>query len=322
MSASSTLVMGDFISSTKGDLVLTMQEDGNLVLCTYEMESNCRKMDDGNMGGGLNTNAAYDIQKTAFPKNMGLLAYVDTNSNLKQYPDSMIGFTNDYQIYQNTNSYGNDITSLTVTDESGCQTACNDNQDCAAYVYQGTTSTCWLKNRSALERQQENELTLGVRTPKINGPQSCGKNITNIDTIQYENYVKGAQMASDTECNIALISEDDKTKFDGIKNELYVLGQDIASKMESLYSQNNKVYEDLDMNSEQFNKDLEKYKNTTQKIQNLESNNNVEGMANRSDINGMLTDSDLRVIQENSSYILWSILAVGLVTITLNTMNK
>jgi hypothetical protein len=76
------------------------------------------------------------------------------------------------------------------------------------------------------------------------------------------------------------------------------------------------------MNSEQFNKDLEKYKNTTQKIQNLESNNNVEGMANRSDINGMLTDSDLRVIQENSSYILWSILAVGLVTITLNTMNK
>jgi hypothetical protein len=328
MATGSTLVMGDFISSTKGDLVLMMQEDGNLVLYTFDMELNCKKMDDGNMGGGMNANAAYDIQKTAFPKNMGLLAYIDTDSKLKKYPDSMIGFTNDYQIYQNTDSYGNDITSLTVTDENECQIACNDNQDCSAYVYQGTTSTCWLKNRSAIERQPANDLTLGVRMPKINGQRSCGKNITNVDTIQYENYVKGTEMTPDTECNIALISQQDRTKFDNIKNELYTLGQDIASKMESLYSQNNEVYKDLDMNSEQFNKDLEKYKNTIQKIQNLESTNNVEGMKNyskplsMSDLNGMLADSDLRVIQENSSYILWSILAVGLVTITLNTMKK
>jgi hypothetical protein len=60
---------------------------------------------------------------------------------------------------------------------------------------------------------------------------------------------------------------------------------------------------------------------------NLQSNN-IEGMQNLSnsldfnDLNGLLTDSDLRVLQENYSYIMWSILAVGLLTITINTMKK
>lgn len=328
MPTGSTLVMGDFISSTNGDLVLTMEDDGNLVLYTYTMESNCKKMSDGIMGGGLGANAAYDIQKVAVSKNMGLLSYIDSDSILKPYPDSMLSFSNEYQIYANTDAPGNDITSLMSTDESGCKTACNDNKDCAAYVYQGTTSTCWLKNKSVLQKQQSDGMSLGVRIPKINGSTKCSKNVVNVDTIQYENYVKGSEMSSDTQCNVSIVSQEDKNKLDSIKNELYVLGQDIVSKMESLYNKNNKVYEDLDMNAEQFKKDLEKYKKTTEKMAELESNNSVEGMTNydspltMSDINGMLTDADLRVLQENYSYFLWSILAVGLLAITVNTMKK
>jgi hypothetical protein len=34
----------------------------------------------------------------------------------------------------------------------------------------------------------------------------------------------------------------------------------------------------------------------------------------------MLADTDLRVLQENYSYVLWSVLAVGLLTITINVM--
>ena len=57
-------------------------------------------------------------------------------------------------------------------------------------------------------------------------------------------------------------------------------------------------------------------------------NNNIEGMHNLSnpldlnDLNGMLSDSDLRVSKENYSYILWSILAVGIIAITINTMKN
>ena len=49
-----------------------------------------------------------------------------------------------------------------------------------------------------------------------------------------------------------------------------------------------------------------------------------EGMQNLSmnDVDGMLQETDLRVLQENYGYIFWSILAVGLLTITVNVMKK
>jgi hypothetical protein len=104
--------------------------------------------------------------------------------------------------------------------------------------------------------------------------------------------------------------------------------------MEKLYNQNNNNFKELNINSEQFKKDLEKYKQTNLRIQknmnglqNFQSNN-IEGMQNLSnsldfnDLNGMLSDSDLRVLQENYRYIMWSIFAVGILTITINTMKK
>ena len=38
------------------------------------------------------------------------------------------------------------------------------------------------------------------------------------------------------------------------------------------------------------------------------------------DVNGMLQDADIRILQENYSYVVWSVLAVGLLTITINLM--
>ena len=336
MATGSTLVMGDFISSTKGDLVLIMQDDGNLVLYTYDMESNCRKMNDGNMGGGINANAAYDLQKVAIPENLGLLAYIDSDATLKKYPDSMIGFTNNYQIYKNTDSPGNDILSITASVENDCQTGCNNNVECAGYVYNPTTSTCLLKGRNQFKKQSNNSSILGIRNPKLKGSKTCSSKIINVDTIQYGNYVKGDEMTSETECNVSLVSQEEQIKLDKIKNELYLLGEDITSKMENLYNNDKKIYEKMHMNAEQFNKNLEKYKATNTKIReeiNLQSNNNIEGMQNylsttnskklnMNDLNGMLSDTDLIVLQENYSYILWSILAVGLLTITINIMKK
>ena len=114
-------------------------------------------------------------------------------------------------------------------------------------------------------------------------------------------------------------------------------GNDIELKMEQLYNQNNQSnnnFKEIDINSEQFKKGLENYKLTKLKIQQKITgspnfqNNNIEGMHNLSnpldlnDLNGMLSDSDLRVSKENYSYILWSILAVGIIAITINTMKN
>lgn len=333
ISSGSSLAAGDFIGSNDGSMSLVMQSDGNLVLYTYQMESNCRKMNDGNMGGGIKANAAYDLQKVSIPQNLGLLAYIDSDATLKRYPDSMVGFTNDYQIYKNTDSVGNDISSITTSVENDCQTGCNNNVDCAGYVYDPTTSMCWLKNRNQFKKQSNNSSILGIRNPKLKSSNTCSSKIINVDTIQYGNYVKGYEMTKETECNVSLGYQEDQIKLDKLENDLYLLGEDIISKMENLYNQDKKIYEKMHTNEEEFNKNLEKYKTINMKIKkenNLQSNSNVEGMENytnsknlnMNDLNGMLSDTDLRVLQENYSYILWGILAVGLLTITINTMKK
>ena len=322
----------EWIGSTDGSLKLIMQTDGNLVLYTSETKSGCVKgQNDKTYGGGW-VNAVYKINAAGNQASLGKVGYIDSDSTLKEYPDSMLGLTNDYQIYQNTDSVGNDITSMIVTDEIQCQTACNNTPDCAVYAYMPSTKTCWLKNKNSYPKTSKYPLSdrnLGVRKPGLTGSTTCSNQIVDIDTVQYDNYNKGDGMTPDTQCNASLVSQADRIKFDNIKNQLSTLGQDIASKMESLYNQDNKVYEKLNMNTQQFKKDLEKYKTINLKIRQeleIQSNNNIEGMTNfklnMNDINGMLSDTDLRVLQGNYSYIMWSILAVGILTITINTMKK
>jgi hypothetical protein len=305
-----------------------MQKDGNLVLYTSEAKSGCKVINDKTYGGGW-VNAVYQMNNAGDRATLGKIGYIDSESNLREYPDSMVGFTNDYQIYQNTDSAGNDITSLVTSDQNGCQTACNNNPDCAAFVYQGSSQTCWLKNRSAFpkgEKQPNNSVVLGVRTPGLKGSTTCSNKITNIDTVQYDNYLKGSIMTSDTQCNPSVVSQSEQLEFDNIKSQLITLGNDIASKMENLYNQDSSIFNKLNTNAQQFKKDLENYKLTNLKIKtelNLHSNN-IEGMQNINinDLNGMLSDSDLRVLQGNYSYIMWSILALGILTVTINTMRK
>ena len=81
MPSNGTLAAGDFIGSSDGKMALVMQSDGNLVLYTYEMGENCRKMKDGNIGGGILANAAYNIGKIAMPENIGKVAFVDGNAD-------------------------------------------------------------------------------------------------------------------------------------------------------------------------------------------------------------------------------------------------
>jgi hypothetical protein len=330
IASGSTLGPGDFISSNDGKLVLMMQPDGNLVLYTYKLDTNCKTINNNKIGGGEGANAVYNIGQTAIPQNMGLLGYINSDSKLMEYPDSMVGFTNDYQIFQNTNVQGYDIDYFNIKNPNECQAKCNANLECGAYVYD--SQNCWLKNKNAYSKGKKsynNNVSLGVRNPKLKESTLCSNKIVDINTNQYENYKKGAKMTPNTQCNNSIVSQNDIIAFDNIKSQLITLGEEIISKTENLYNQDNKIFEKLNTNEKQFKQNLKNYKLTNFKIKqelNLQ-NNNIEGMQNQqniniNDINGMLTDSDLRVLQENYNYIMWSIFAVGIITITINTMKK
>jgi hypothetical protein len=328
-----SLAAEQWIGSNDGSLKLMMQKDGNLVLYTSEIKSGCKVINDKTYGGGW-INALYQLNNAGNKNTLGKVGYIDSESKLMLYPDSMLETTNNYQIFKDSDSGGNDISYLNVKDQNECQTACNNNADCRAYQYNG--NNCWLKNKNAYPKSGKvtggytTGATLGVRLPGLKGSTTCSNKIVNVDTIQFDNYIKGAEMNPNTQCNSSIVSREDQLAFDNIKSQLIMLGDEIASKSEHLYNEDNKIFEKLNMNEEQFKKNIENYKLTNIKIKkelNLKDNN-IEGMQNNNDnnnmynINGILTDSDLRVLQENYSYIMWSIFAIGTLTITINTLKK
>lgn len=323
-----TLSVDQWIGSNNGSIKLVMQQDGNLILYASNSKPGCSKINE-RMYGKNGINAVYELNQTGNRSSLGKVAYIDPNSTLKEYPDSMLGYTNDYQIFRNTDSTGNDINTIITTDQNGCQTACNDNPDCAAYVYQASSKTCWLKNRETYPKADKhtNEgVNMGVRNPLIKNSTSCNNKIINIDTIQYDAYLKGDPMTTNAECNISVITADEKAEYNSLSNELVNLGSEIVAKMENLNSQNTSIQSNITTNTEQFNKSLNEYKETTKQIKEQLNfgGNNIEGMKNLNtdDLNGMLTDADLRVIQENYKYVMWSILAVSALIITIKLVKK
>lgn len=328
------LGVDEWISSDDGSLKLILQSDGNLVLYTSTVSAGCINANN-KVYGSKNINAVYKLDTLGNKSILGNVANIGANSVLNEYPTSMLSYSNTYQLYPNTDSVGNDITTLVTSDQNGCETACNDLNDCSAYVYQASSSTCWLKNNNAYpkgNKQTNNATTLGVRNPSINNNVSstCSKKIMNIDTIQYDNYIKGSQMTESSKCSEPVVSQEDQLKYDNIRSQLLTIGEDIINKMTMLTNEDINIYKKINTNTEQFKKDLEKYKAINLKIQKeinnyKKSDSNIEGMQNfktMTDINGMLTDSDLKVLQGNYSYIMWSILAIGVLTITINVMKK
>ena len=327
---------GEWIGSSDGSLMLIMQTDGNLALWTSSSKSGCSAGTDGKQYGGPLVNAIYKLDTVGNPASMGKVGYVDADANLKEYPSSMIGQSNDYDIYNGYDSGGNDIASFKSQDMTGCQTACNINNNCFGYVWQPDYTTCYLKNNNIYptgQRQPNSTLTLGVKKPSINGT-SCSDEMIGIDSVQYDNYIKGDNMSSDIRCDGNITNEVNQNGLANLEKQLADISQQIADKVNKLSTNNTNANNTMTSEKEKMNDNLKMYyevqkkmkfildKNSKIKKDNIKNNNMVEGMVNMQDLNAMLSDSDLVVLQNNYQYILWSILAIGIVGVTIKTLKK
>jgi hypothetical protein len=341
LSKNQVLYPGEWIGSDNGSLKLILQTDGNLVLYTSDVKPGCTKDGNGKFMGGPWINAVYKLEEVGNKSVLGKMGYIDNNANLREYPVDMLSYQNGstYKQYVGYDSGGNDITNINVSATSDCETACTNNDQCAAYVFQQSTNTCWLKNSNAYPNcplTPNVSLTLGVKRPQLNNTNNCSNDIVDIDTVQYDNYQKGEEMSPGTLCNAPIVSQENRDKIFAIKNEMAAVVQNIVNQMEQLNSENNNIYEKLNMNQQEFKKKLAMYKKinaTIKKELEIESKDNIEGMYNRKgskkeglltmgDVNGMIADSDLQVLQENYQYIFLSILAVGMLIVTMNIMKK
>ena len=317
IASGTTLAAGDFIGSTSGNMALIMQSDGNLVLYTFDMISNCQKMSDGNMGAGAGGNALYSILQTSIPANLLKLAYIDQNSDLHSYPSNNIQYSNTYTTLSGTDSAGNNISGGTSgnTTVSACQTSCNNNADCAGFSFSNSNNTCSLKNSSMYpndKKQPSANVDLYIRNEQpITPPKGISNVVNNIDTISYQNYIVGSNQTQTQQYGLANATSGQKQKL----TQLQTLMDQLSSQLNSLtgkFSQGSyNVETQLQTNNQGMQDYLHGILSSNKQATNFDTN-----------VENMLKDSDIVVLQKNYNYLFWSILAVGTVLISMNIVKK
>lgn len=99
-------------------------------------------------------------------ENMLKTGYIDINSTLKEYPDSLLEYKNNYTKWPNTNAPGFDIDSRQGISASSCEQLCNINNDCAIYQTD-QNNNCWLKSKEAYTEgniTSSSGMTMNIRT--------------------------------------------------------------------------------------------------------------------------------------------------------------
>lgn len=316
ISQGSTLAAGDFIGSPSGYAALVMQTDGNLVLYTFSMVSNCQKMNDGNTGGGVNANAIYNIGEVGNQSNLSKLAYIDQNAELHMYPSTNTKYGNSYTEFQGNDSAGNDIPGAAYGNATvdSCKATCNANQECAGFAF-SNTNVCFPKTSGMYPNGAKTinstvDLYTRNKSP-ISTPIGVPNSVNNIDTITYGNYVNGGELSNSY--GLANANAAQKAQLEQLQSQLNLLTNQLSSYTDKFGQGSQDAALQSQTNVIGLTDYVDGLKNTTDKI---------SGIVGDGNINNILKDSDIVVLQKNYDYLFWSILATGSVLVAMNTVKK
>ena len=328
------LLQNEWVGSNDGSIRLQMQTDGYASLVINNTSGDCVSIG-SNYGGGPKSNAIYQQNPVGNKSLIGKVAYIDKDSVLREFPSSMIGLSTEYDVMKNTNSWGNNlgIAPISNSNTTSCKLACDDNDSCHGYVFDNTNNNCWLKNSSVYPQgpyiNEQQGMDLYTRKPEVFSNYSCNKAMNPINSIQYENYIKGNAMTNSDTCGVNINNQN----LINIENQLADLAEQISQQINTLENDSININNEMKQDDITLHQDLKEYRKIQRKIgnfskqnpiekNNMTSNSMKEGLLNMDDINAMVTNSDLLVLQNNYQYIFWTILAVGAIIVTLNLLKK
>lgn len=316
-----TLAVGDYLSSNNGKATLILQSDGNLVLYTWKSQSNCSKLSDGNMSGGFGSNSVYDIGTKASISNIGKLGYIDENSELNTYDVGNQTYSNDYSEFKSIDAWGADIPNAAFNDANleKCKEACNSNKDCAGFVLSADGTRCYPKTNQMYPFGGEYNINSDYNTyirNKIpaNPPVGVIQNTKNIDTIKFENYIKGNKLKDNYSISTS-INTVKKQQLEQLQNKINLLANQINDYTKKFGSGTLNSETQSTQNISGLNDYIKDLKSTNQSIIKVQNTTN-------SNLTNIASESDLIVLQKSYNYMFWSILAAGAVLISMNIIKK
>ena len=328
MEYGTVLNQGEFIGNPQGSLYLIMGTDGNLQLNTSKNEtitdniSNCKKLFNSDYyGGGDSTNAIYNVKPVGNKALLNSVYYVSPDTELYSFPATDIQLSTNYTTFSNYDTPNNDLGNAITGTVDQCQTACNDNNSCAGFVYDVNGNNCSLKSNgmwpynNGTAVYNANKSIYMKNNSITKAPLGIPTTITNnIDSQTATNY--GSVKGNVVETNQEKILLQDKIN---IRNNISTL-QEIEKTLNALSQQlvnNNVAIENnlllvlqQTMNDKQF---IENMVNELNEIDNGNSN---------SYLNNILEDSQIVTTQKNYSYILWTIIAIGVILFTVSVIRK
>lgn len=320
--AGQTLAPGDFIGSPNGSIYLLMNISGQLVLNTTDNRINCTKLSNDTWGGGLGANAFYELTSgSGFTGDIGKLGYVDENSSMKLYDSNQVNMTNVYSQFNGLNSLTADVGAFpNIVDPSGCKIECDKNDNCAAFVFNETTKNCNLKGAdftsgiSAIATDNlyvRNKQPKSSNTPGFSLVPGISDKVNAVDSTQFHNYTMNSGNYNNPLSNANSVQRaalDNATGRANLLSDQLINGTkenydnlaDNITKFNTNTSTSQNIHETITTN-------FRKYNENKNKIDRLRQANN----------DNIVKDSQTVVSQHNSQSTWLTILATGVVLISM-----
>jgi hypothetical protein len=314
-----TLNDGEFIGSPSGKCYLKMSKTSGLQLFYNKINNTSQNnnfiVDSNNQNikwPGPNSPNTETLTVYTLPVNDGLssignVSYVNSDSELMEYPNNSIQKGSQYVDlgnYNNPNS--KNIKEFDADSPELCKTECNKLNDCDGFVYGG--SKCFLKDNSiypATLRYAENNVNLYKRIPNVINNNSCSKKINTIDADRWSKYLKTDKMSTDELCGLSNHTKEQKDQLNEVLNRLNNKANEIYSKLSNMTSEQKKILENYGLNENKIKKDMENINLIEKEYPKLKTK--LRNMY------GIETVSERELIHNNYNYMLWSILAIVLV---------
>jgi len=316
------LSANEWIGSVDGGIQLIMQEDGDLVLYTADPSTytagmqTCVKDADGNEGGRNYSYALYQNVDVADNSRIGQVGYITEDSIMKLYPAQSVGRGTTYKQFPGMDSGGNDLGASNGTLEE-CEAVCNANAECAGYVYQAETTTCFPKNNKMYPvggKQALASTDMYVRDFTVDNDISCNKDISAVDSERMSHYLYGGVMRSNAKCGLASTVAPMQGGMKGASQQLQAISKQIVEDINFIMDQNDELIDKMGISKSSYAEMAKQYETSMVKLTDQRTQQGVT--------NHIVDDTGLYVTHENFMYGFWLFLMIALVFITIGFMRK
>jgi len=293
------LTEGQSIGSPTGKLRLQVK-NGYIIIAKNNVVSSCSLTNANQTTNLYKLDGDVSTNGTKF----NTLSYIDADSNLFTYDQKDVEFDSSYTNLTMVKTPSS-ATPINKT-VAACKTTCDSSASCVGYSYNTSLQTCNILTetdvKSGMMTSDSNYYTMiKKKKPKTTRTNvGISSKVVGVGSKQYTNYSLGTSYKPD---RVGWIQNDDSSNINAKAQEIINKKYDTqSSQVQSQYKKNNDDYRGT--SAKQKRSDL------------------IEKGFRTDNYDKIVDDSDVVALQQNSTYLLWSILAVGTVLVSISVVRN